>query len=369
MKLSNQYQATAANPPVSREGIVTAFNSAYRPDSANGSHWSRYQYTPTGDSLADSLNEVSEKDRKQISAMSRDYASQTTSDTVSILDFGSGDGRLRGVYEQLGNDLQASGKNLRVVALDTSREALNQFAIKLKQAGFQEQGDSSKVARDLTGNDRGYLFDEFTKGNVTIRLVHSNIDNTPNQVKELVLENNGKQNISLTLGFDSLSFIEGQDNRAEFIKMFRDITDADLLLTVPGLNVEKWQPLLHEFNQRRLTSDRGVGHATEPNSFMYNFRGNHLFYKLFKRAELAADAAKAGLNDFAVRINQLWHPQRHKEQEGLAAVDKQNTDAYNALVDQHGHTDHLDSIFDTVDGFIQLHHKPSKELSPHYSLD
>jgi len=368
MQLSDQYQPTAPNPPASRNGIVQAFNSAYRPDDANGSHWSRYQYTPTGDTLTDSLNEVSEKDRKQISAMSKAYASQTASDTVSILDFGSGDGRLRGVYEQLGNDLQGSGKNLRVVALDTSREALNQFAIKLKQAGFQEKSDSSTAARDLTGDDKGYLFDEFTKGNVTIRLVHSNIDNTPNQVKELVLENNDRQNIGLTLGFDSLSFIEEQDNRAEFIKMFRDITDADLLLTVPGLNVEKWQPLLHEFNQRRPSPGDAVspgwadsvGLATEPNSFMYNFRGNHLFYKLFKRAELAADAAKAGLNDFAVRINQLWHPQRHKEQEGLAAVDQQSTDAYNALVDQHGHTDHLDSIFDTVDGFIQLHHKPGK---------
>lgn len=367
MQLSNQYLAPSAYPPASRKGIVEAFNSAYRPDGASGSHWSRYQYTPTGDTLTDSLNEVSEKDRKQISAMLKAYDSQKGSDTVSILDFGSGDGRLRGVYEQLGNDLKGSGKNLRVVALDTSIEALNQFAIKLKQAGFQEKGDSSTAARDLTGDDKGYLFDEFTKDNVTIRLVHSNIDNSPSQVKELVLENNEKQNLGLTLGFDSMSFIEGQDNRAEFIKMFRNITDADLLLTVPGLNVEKWQPLLHEFNHRRPSSGDAVspgwadsvGLATEPNSFMYNFRGNHLFYKLFQREELAADAAKAGLNNFAVRINQLWHPQRHKEQKGLAAVDQQSTEAYNALVDQHGHTDHLDSIFDTVDGFIQLHHKPS----------
>ena len=86
MQLSDQYQPTAPNPPASRNGIVQAFNSAYRPDDANGSHWSRYQYTPTGDTLTDSLNEVSEKDRKQISAMSKAYASQTASDTVSILD-------------------------------------------------------------------------------------------------------------------------------------------------------------------------------------------------------------------------------------------------------------------------------------------
>lgn len=353
-KLSDQYLPVAEIPPENRTGTVKAFNTAFQHLGGQGPHWSKYQYSPDPDvsSIEARLKPVTKRDREQISAMSKAH-SQTT-DTVSILDFGAGDGRLNGLYEQIGNELSSSGKKLEVLALDTSIEGLSQFAIKLMQAGFI--GSAKEVK--LNAENKGYLFGTFTKGNLTVKLIHGDINNSPDDVRKLVLENNDGKNVSLTFSFDTLPFIEGQENRAAFLKMFREITDADLLVTVPGMNTEKWQPLLNEFKQRR-DSGGSVGLAKEKNSFMFNFQGHHALYKLFERMELAVDAIKAGLENFAIRVNQMWHPARHKEDGTLEVIDRECTDSVNRDVDLEGHDSSLDRIFHTVDGFIQLHHKPS----------
>lgn len=345
-KLSDQYLPVAEKPPENRAGTVKAFNSAFK-----DSHFNQYQYLndPIVSSLEERLKLVTKRDQAQILAMTKAHAE--TTNTVSILDFGAGNGRLNGLYEYLGNELLSSGKKLQVLALDSSEEGLNQFAIKLIKAGFDEH------VTERTNKNKGNVFGIFSKGNLTIKLIQSDVRNKPNDVRKLVLDNNDDNKVGLTLSFDTLPFIEGQENRAEFIKMFREITDADLLLTVPGMNTEKWQPLLDEFNQRR-DSGESIGLAKEKNSFMFNFRGNHVLYKLFEHLELAADAMKAGLENFAIRVNQIWHPARHKEDSSLEAVDQQITDSVNNDVDQQGHNPSLDRIFHTVDGFIQLHHKP-----------
>ncbi len=349
-KLSDQYLPVAEKPPENRLGTVQAFNSAFK-----DSFFNEFQYSNdrTVSSLEERLKLVTKRDQAQILAMTQAHAQATTDDTVSILDFGAGNGRLNGLYEKIGNELLPSGKKLQVLALDSSQEGLNQFANKLGQAGFEEH-----VALEVTNNNKGNLFGVFRKGNLTIKLIQSDIRNKPKDVRDLVLANNDGKKVGLTLSFDTLPFIEGHENRAEFIKMFRKITDADLLLTVPGMNAEKWQPLLNEFNQRRK-GEKHVGLAKEAGSFMFNFRGNHVLYKLFETFELAADAMKAGLEGFAIRINQMLHPARYKENPELETMDRTYTDSVNADVDNYGHDQIREHIFHAVDGFIQLHHKPS----------
>ena len=68
-------------------------------------------------------------------------------DTVTILDYGCGDGRFMPVYMEFADILKQQGKKLELICLDISSTALDELSKNSCESGF-ESVDDSKLKKD-----------------------------------------------------------------------------------------------------------------------------------------------------------------------------------------------------------------------------
>lgn len=215
---------------------------------------------------------------------------------IRILDYGCGDGRYLSAIEDIAGEMAKQGINIHYIGVDPSLVGLETYQKHLLNKSFcLSQGDGRSL-HHLGEEENGYNGPTFKRGNLTVELVHNNVNDTVEHQKGLI----GEVDMTMCM-FGVLSHIPGRENRKETLKMFGDITNPEgsVILTLPGpqrfLNEQLTYDTLRQ--QERWDS---VGLAKEPGDILYaKFQGQERkalnYYHIYTAKEVLEDLGMAGL--------------------------------------------------------------------------
>lgn len=215
-------------------------------------------------------------------------------DEISILDFGAGEGR---TWFSTTHFMAEAGAKVKYYALDISGEGLTTFQNRLLQNGFNRMGGRDISQEALTEDNPVYLGSTLKKegigkfgGSAEIILAHSALSAKPEDIKKIIPE------VDVTLCiFGVLSHIPGQENRQNFLRMFREITADDVMLTLPNAKRSHTDALAFYTLQRK--NGTPIGLAKEDGDLYYVSgadRSAKDFYHVYRLPEIKEDFEAAG---------------------------------------------------------------------------
>ena len=169
--------------------------------------------------------------------------------TLTIWDFGAGNGRFLPVFEQIA---EVTGE-VEVIAYDISLEALKAFEHRLQSQNYQKTSEGTKWHELLVEDKEGYVGAAYKKDNLTIRFVHGNVNGHYSDLVELI------GNVDMTCCmFGSLAHIPGRENRQNTLRMFGRLTRGDVVVSLPNLTPRK-AASLEAFEKYRVDANpRGL---------------------------------------------------------------------------------------------------------------
>lgn len=357
--------------------VVAAFHDAYE----NG-FFNAHQYDTA----------VTRSDRAQIhKIVDRIKADK---ETVRILDFGSGNGRLVNLYMELAAKLKAEGKKLEVIFYDVSDQGNSKTAKALMEHKIRPSGSfndiyidmpAGSIARSLTRTS--YACYENNGLNFSAKIIEGDDQNTADQIKAIVQNVIGPgADLNATLCFDSLAFMPNKEDRERTLKNLTEISTHDLLATFPAITGDKWKQFEEATKKLRAEGKAGMAQK-EPESILFNFRGHELFYKLYSLSSLIKEVRDAGIAQLGklgdnlkvmFGVNQFWHPNKHKEHPDIENTDgvlsglmseflRSSSNTFNTLINGGDNSTDLNidaqtqpiversKLLDQLDGFFQIH--------------
>lgn len=156
-------------------------------------------------------------------------------DTCVVWDDGAGTGRYFGVFQQAARRLSLRGIHLKILAVDPIKEGLEEYQAKVEESGFTNQGGGEHL-HDIPENGEGYKSHIWTKGNLSVQFVHSDInDYHKHQNLEKTKRLIGDVHTSTSL-FGVLSCHLTKAERLAKMRLHKDLTaeGGKILFTVAG---------------------------------------------------------------------------------------------------------------------------------------
>lgn len=208
--------------------------------------------------------------------------------SITILDFGAGNGRYLQLAENLAENEKLSA--IRIIALDPAVAGLQDYEKKLRSLGYvgkthfrTNYEDVEKgIQPDYTAYNAGVL----TKGKIELSLIHSNpaLDNNES-LKQLI----GAVDCSISM-LGPISAIKGSGNRVQAIKLLAEVTKGKVVMSVasPQFNI---MSKLHIGNFNDLAEQEGF----EEGDISYETGSTRKYFHSFSKAELAQHCRLAGI--------------------------------------------------------------------------
>jgi hypothetical protein len=225
-----------------------------------------------------------------------------TQKEVSILDFGSGNGRHFPIYLEVADKLKKQNKNLILIAYDPSEEAFKQYSNLLKNLEFKNIHHEQLISKYFKINI-------LEKSNFKVILVQPYEVENIAYIKELV------ENVDITLClFGVLSHIQKKSDRVNTMRILHEISAYKLFLSFPSYKILEKERLAFEvlrdgkfniqINNRQFNLEKG--------DLLYarNFNGMHIenFFHVYENiAEIRQELELAGLDPDYIGINKMLH--------------------------------------------------------------
>jgi SAM-dependent methyltransferase len=150
--------------------------------------------------------------------------------SVTILDYGCGDGRFFNLYKTLSAEIyQNYGLGLKVIGLDPSVQGLRYFAGRM--ATHKSLFIKNETFHDLSeqvGGNLGYVAGKYKYDNLEVTLIHSHVDDSLDHIESLI----GEVDFTILM-FSVLAHVIGEHNRVELLKML-DKVSYEIFYSVPG---------------------------------------------------------------------------------------------------------------------------------------
>jgi len=199
---------------------------------------------------------------------------------LRVLDFGCGDGRYRAAAYEIAKRVRTHGIDVELVAYDVSDGGLDSFKAKLREEGFGVN---------------------FTRDNLSVSFVLGSVDSSDIEKNKIAI---GNVDVSSAI-FGVISHIPGRKNRVNTLRMLKEVTDGDVIITAPG-----WRILSKEFQHHKKLRESGSPYklATEPGDLYYKAKGGteNFYHVYWYKHELIGELAEAGLKG-KVSIAKIGH--------------------------------------------------------------
>jgi SAM-dependent methyltransferase len=245
------------------------------------------------------------------------YELATTRDSLTIMDFGCGNGRYFPIFEQIASHLDKQHKSLTIIAYDPSKEAISSFSSKLQLLGFTQLNQLS--------SESDYSVACFQKGNIVVKMIR------PLQAANMdrLIAETGNIDITVCM-FGVISHIQTKQARIATIKQLGEITTGQILISVPSYRILKEERKAFEVIRKhkfRLQVD-GKPLKLEEGDILYarNYENIHVenFLHLYSSAdEIIEEIHLAGLKltaDF--NINRIAREATMMQKPILGYIDK-----------------------------------------------
>jgi SAM-dependent methyltransferase len=248
--------------------------------------------------------------------------------TIRILDFGCGDGRLFPIIYQLAEELAAQNFQIIFSGCDISDEGLRVFNSNLTRIGFRQESSDEDLVYDPSLNQLKRL-SNLTEKNLEINLWCI----TPETKRGEILEQMGNYDITICM-FGTLSHIIGAVNRQNVLGTLALQSD-DLVLTVPSRNIFK-------SNQEIFRGKRANGEDFEEGDIEYEVKdGNGKViainpYHLYTRDELEKDLKIAGFGQMEFEADTISNPIELTKRPMLAMVETSILSQIGGSLKDHG---------------------------------
>lgn len=217
-------------------------------------------------------------------AMRRAVASHSSSQRISVFDFGYGSGRVINDWiEGQARHYLAAHSEMRVIAYDVSSVGLRKALESLGEVGYAPEGP----IRWKSGASQGYIAGAVRKQeagvSVTVMFVHGHEGEHPGVMRELALAANDGDRYQLTTClYGGLGHVPGDELRREYFRQFSALTlplgEIILCLSSTGDLVDE-QP---EWAERLATGDTDGFPIEQPGDLVYyTERGQRNYYHVF----------------------------------------------------------------------------------------
>lgn len=146
-----------------------------------------------------------------------------------LCDFGCGDGRFLPLFHEIANDLKKHSIKLEVVNYDPNQLGLEQYIKRLKDGGYANTVNNGfQDVDERPENKKAYHVGAWEKDNLKFTFVHGHECDSVKHLGDTI----GPVTATMAI-FGVLSHIPGGIRRVMTLSMLGDITDGQLIVTVP----------------------------------------------------------------------------------------------------------------------------------------
>jgi len=233
-----------------------------------------------------------------------------STDTLTILDYGCGNGRHFSTIRKLVEMLDHTGIQVYYVGYDISWVGLEQFGEKaIGQGLIKIGGEKIHPITESETKDAGYQGPVLAKGNLKLSLVHCDASDSPEHIKSLLPD----ADLSLCMN-GVLSCIEERRDRQAVLELVGKKTTGRLIFTVPNadcaedkqknLNAEYTEKVQKERLEEAIKTGKNARLLEKDDKYIprvlrYN-KTISLFYHLYTLERLREDLKIAGFTNYKI---------------------------------------------------------------------
>ncbi len=251
----------------------------------------------------------------------------TGAKVIKICDYGAGDGRFLRIIEKVALEMAKKDIKIELVAYEQNKVGLEQYVSKAEATDYKKLPDSGVGFINIQENPigkRGYKVGKWHKDNLTLTFIHSSPDDKLSHIATVI------GNVDMTMCmFGVLSHIPIRLNRIHTLKMFGDITNGPVIVSVPGNRRFAQERKLFEDIRKKGYENIINDLASEPGDLFYkredpvaNIALQNYIHP-YTTSELETDFALAKLKtDNGIKAEKIFNEKHLVRSKPLATIDK-----------------------------------------------